>query len=877
MSFKVVSTKIKICLNLMSVEIEMENIIDDFSNDKRSNSSYTVSSEEHTSEEEKNINLLGSRGNDDEVFYNNQSQSDCDSRESSDLESSCLEKSYFTSLELDNKKKEEIIKLFYLFDVVILTDDYRIKLISSTGFYCFFKPKKYINPEEFPGILFMSFNSINLIKKSIRKHNDDLLNSESETCNKKFKYQICFDEGDIYKNMVYKKIQIKDKLLFVPMSKYQLKLTEYRLRGFCQIMEELGAIEIEIEFNNGTIEKSKKKAEVQSSEYTYIAGSLGFTASKEDKENKEITYKLIYPQHNTFILNAKVIKKKILNGKYIISKKNFDSNLELQYIIDSRCRHFITNYSTVFTLDNSISYDNKLIGKLEANKFNMGFETNSQSMKSLKLSINTKVKFCDQKNSYRNLLGDNVSWDSIGFNYLLGTLIDESFKEDGIFKIIFFVHKYIDKVIYYKNKSYYYQIKKIYKNMNKEFSFIEYRDLLLEHFTINSHWLHFLNFIDVLVFKSVSYDKLGLLVLMSQTDLLPYKKALKVINFIRHMSTKYDTEEQFWEMLEPNNYFIAIKKLDKEYDILNKFNWFNLEKLLHDLKKYKPKNSLINQKVNYNDLYQNFILGNRYSQFEKNIKPYLIKYINNHFEDKIKNIEPHLSGLIFNVIRPRHLIYYDINNEEKLKQLIENKILQIEEGQLLFNDIFDLVKDYGVDDIVNCDSDLYKNLFPLIQTEDFKNKYPYIYRKLCYILDDYSNSSKFVKFCSEHNMYKSTKAFCLNIIKKIIIIDYKFNIDNIDLNKLGFNILLENIKNRCKCKNDNEKELFFCNLCNFILRQNTNNLNENIISINIIDEELLQKIENCLDYNYIVDLACNFLNNKYNLNLETEFLHLLKI
>ena len=172
---------------------------------------------------------------------------------------------------------------------------------------------------------------------------------------------------------------------------------------------------------------------------------------------------------------------------------------------------------------------------------------------------------------------------------------------------------------------------------------------------------------------------------------------------------------------------------------------------------------------------------------------------------------------------------------------------------------------------------MYKNLFPLIQTEDFKNKYPYIYRKLCYILDDYSNSSKFVKFCSEHNMYKSTKAFCLNIIKKILIIDYKFNIDNIDLNKLGFNILLENIKNRCKCKNDNEKELFFCNLCNFILKQNTNNLNENVVSVNIIDNILLQKIENCLDYNYMVDLACNFLNHKYNLNLETEFLHLLKI
>ena len=74
-------------------------------------------------------------------------------------------------------------------------------------------------------------------------------------------------------------------------------------------------------------------------------------------------------------------------------------------------------------------------------------------MKHLKLSINTKVKFCDQKDSYRNLLGDNVSWDSIGFNYLLGTLEKETFNDEGIYKIIFFIHKYIDKVIYHKKKN----------------------------------------------------------------------------------------------------------------------------------------------------------------------------------------------------------------------------------------------------------------------------------------------------------------------------------------------------------------------------------------------------------------------------------------
>ena len=51
-------------------------------------------------------------------------------------------------------------------------------------------------------------------------------------------------------------------------------------------MEELGAIEIEIEFNNGKVESSN--VEIKSSEYNYIAGSLGFTASSNSSENEEL-------------------------------------------------------------------------------------------------------------------------------------------------------------------------------------------------------------------------------------------------------------------------------------------------------------------------------------------------------------------------------------------------------------------------------------------------------------------------------------------------------------------------------------------------------------------------------------------------------------
>ena len=854
------------------MENDLNDIIDDFNNDE-SNSIYTITSEMdgNTNNSDK-IEITGFKKDEDCLFLNEKSETECE--DYSDIESSIIDKTYFTKEDL-NDKNSNVIKLFYTFDILIFTDDLRIKVASKTGCFCFFKnSNKYVNPSEFPGILFLSFSSINLIKKKISNHNSNILNSDSEIHEKKYKYQICFDEGDIYKNMVYKKLQIQDKLLFVPMSKYQLKLTEYRLRGFCQIMEELGAIEIEIEFNNGNLDSKKNKIEIKSSDYAYIAGSLGFSASNIDSENKKITYKLIYPKNNTFILNSKIISKKIASNKYIISKKNFDSNLELQYIVESRCKHFITNYATVFTLDNTISYDYKLMGKLEEYKFNLGFETSNEIMKNLKLSINTSVKFCDQKDSYKNLLGDNVSWDSIGFNYLLGSLKEESFKDEGIYKIIFFTHKYIDKVIYQKNRENYYNIKKIYKIMNKEFSFDEYRDLLLSHFSVKSHWLHFLNFIDILLFKSVSYDKLGFLILMSQTELSPFKKNQKIINFIRHISTQESVEDEFWEMLEPNNYYLAINKLSKEYNILEEFNWFNLKKLIYDLKKYKPNNLLdLNNELSYKELYQNFILGHHNLQFEKNIKPFLMKYINNNFIDRLKKLSLNLSPIIFELIKTRHILYYNINTEEKLNNLIETKINFIEEGDSLIEDLNEEIKNHDIKDVWNSDSDIYKKITKYISNENFKEKYPNINRKINFILPNLSDLDKIDKFCGKCCLNKNLKIFCESIVKKILIFDHKFNVNNIDLNRYGYNSLLLYIKNTGESK---IKLNFFINLCNFIVKEKSRIGNNNLIKLESLDEDIKEKIENNNDYESMVNLSCEFLNSKFNLNIEKEFNRLIK-
>ena len=118
-------------------------------------------------------------------------------------------------------------------------------------------------------------------------------------------FNICFDEGEILKKSCIK-MEINNKILFVPISKYQLKQTEYRIRGFCQIVEELGAKQIEIKFKRNNIITTKKSIDATvGSDIELIAGSLGLSNSKSNNEDENYSYTSNYPSNNTILLMKK--------------------------------------------------------------------------------------------------------------------------------------------------------------------------------------------------------------------------------------------------------------------------------------------------------------------------------------------------------------------------------------------------------------------------------------------------------------------------------------------------------------------------------------------------------------------------------------------
>ena len=852
-------------------------------------------------------------------------------------------KQYYSYKDLSSKIS--IIEIFYSFDLIIFTDDYKLRNKVCFDYINFFK-KTYVSSNDFPGIGFLSIDAITLIKKEIAVHNRTLQDSDNENGQNLLKFQICFDEGDFYKNMVYKKLQVHDKYLFVPYSKYQLKLTEYKLRSFCQIMEELGAIEIEIDFNHINLDKKSKNIKLETEEFNYIAGSLGFSASKGSSSNEEITYKLTYPHNNTLILNEKNIISRIEKGKFIINKKTFDSNLELQFIITSRCRHFIENYSTVFTLDNSINYDKKMISKLKSNDFNCGFEYESKTLKKLKITINTKVKFCSQKDIGNNLLGNNVSFDATGFNYLMTSLDKDKFNTIGIYKIISFIDKYIEKVIKRnrKEKDSFSKIKKLYFIINKEFSFQEFKDLLLDYFNHDSQWINFLNFINVLKFKSVSYNKLGFLILMSQEDMPIYEKNLKVIDFIRHLSEKKSIEDQFWEMLEPNNYFLIVHKLDKEYNILRKFNWFNVQKLIRDIGKFHPNlkddynDTQINCDILYGKIYTNFNLGHNNAQYDRHLKPFLYKYINYNFKNKledlknISNNELFFSNYILSCIKPRHFVTYELNSLDKVKSIINHKFNQLEESCKFFVDINTRAQDslkcnYNIfysRDRQSCDTDITdifnKVLKDVFCKDTFRIQYPYLFKKFSHILDNIdlipSNSDDKMQLTMVESeiidlvTISISKTFevkkvSLNIIKKLLI--YDINIANHDYTRANltesyYNYINEYVRNFDQNKICFIKVRFFVSLCNFIINQNypnkikkdvffkseililhqTNDFFslkdvENKDKYNLSEDtiNLIKNIIQCYNYKHLLKIAISFLNIDLKFNIIAEAIELL--
>ena len=735
--------------------------------------------------------ILGSKGNEE-------SSSDLNSLNIDDLHIK-IKKENLNEDFYDLNKISNINNLYEIFsssDMLIFVDDYKLQCKTT----CFIK-KKVLKETKFQGCTFLPFEYVNYIKKYIHELNTQIAKNKIKNLKIKNGNDYCssvyFDEGNIKKNSVYKKMEIMDKILFVPINRYQIKQTEYKIRGFCQIAEELGANKIEIDFERNISSSVNKKLNVNlDTQINLFAGELGLSSNNTDKNSQNQSYVLEYPSINTILLNEKSLLKKIRRKKFIISENMYNSNLELQYLVHSRCRHFITNYSTVFTLDTTINIDKELKSKFKTHGINLGTTAKFSSSKSNTVKIITKVTFSSQVDYYNHLSGYSVSLDKIGFRYLIESFNNniENFKINGIYKIMTFIDLYIEKVLKHEKDSRYNFVKFIIKQIKKNLSLEEYAEILCNYFNCLSQWIHFIHFIDLLSNETHCYDKLGYLIIINDNEKTNNEKLQCIIKFIQERCIHMNIENNFWEMLKPHRRDLKYHLRDKlynQYDFIEFFNWYGLDNLINDIKKYTVDfENKENEKI-FKLLLVNMKLGYSHIEFYQNILPFIIRYYYslNYNDDKNEMI---FSNLLEESIHYESFVVSKINNLNDLKEFIINKINRV---KMIFNIIENFNNSYSDnnnDSNDSNDNNKIDNLYIINNfiINTFAKQFKYFNKKLNIIATKkYSdNLDKLLKNNNENNL----KENLFNFLKKLLIFNDKININEIPLNNFGFELIMKN-------------------------------------------------------------------------------------
>jgi hypothetical protein len=786
-----------------------------------------------------------------------------------------------------------------------------------------------IDPNDFRGCLFLPIEEIEKILLILDTYNKILTSNHIN--NKVIEYSndtkylfIHFDENSIKKNHLYKRLDILNKINFISFKEYQTKITEYKIRGLCQIAEELGAKEIDIHFEKNLKNTILKESTVNM-EINSIAGNLGLKRSETDEKNENHSYTLNYGQINNIELNDYEIINKIKNHKLFISEKMFHSNLELQYLISSRCRHFITNYNTTFNIDTETAIDKEIEAKFKKSGYSIGVSSKNSKTISNHLKICTDIKFysIDDYNNY--ITGDNVPFNECGFNHLMSSLNygdEDKFINQGIYKIMNFINSYVYKVLIHIDNNKYKKVFNILQLIKKRMTINEYAQCLFNYFNLNSTWVQFTYFIDVLADNTKSIDDIRYLIIYDKYETKRYSQnelLEDLISLIQNKCKKLEIEDKFYKMLRPNSLktkFILIYFIINDYKLLKTFNLFELNNLINNIRKYEIYIDSIqynnveleqnngNQKTVYkyftlneydikNEIFlvhlNNIKLGFTLWEFYSNMVPFIYEIylviFNHHIQEKIIDIKDKIyyNDLFNSFINYDDFITSNITSFKLLLNYINDIINIIKSGLHMKTDI---MNEYLHSNIEN-NNDICSFLIKYMINN---NKYSFFTIKLNFIIDNnYQLLKTFINNIYTSNKSKSltrqlsfdendnnliisnNEKFIYNFIKKIISYNHRnIDINSIPLNKFGFELIIKNYLVGIKEIEFNKLILPFTqNVINYIYKYN--NKEYEMSKLDIFDDRMGMAYSSPINYTHndfikTKYIYSNYINNIININ-----------
>lgn len=663
--------------------------------------------------------------------------------------------------------KKSLLKYFDKYNVLYFNYEDKNKIINLLSiFNLFVKYSTNIEKNNFINAILISNND------KLKKYFD---------ISKKLKF-IYFSENIFEPNILYKKIKFSNQEILIPFENYVIKKMEYKLRTFCQIAEKLGAKKIKINYQSLKNNHSKIDLNLDILSHTNISANI----SDENQNNENIQIVFEYPNnHSDINLNKFYIINSIINeNEFLITKEDFESDLELKFLIDARCINFIQKYNTLFIINSM----NKIERKIFVKAHNYGITIDKVNLNNHSIKINIIIDFIQIQDNYDIIDGTNIYVLREGFIHLSNIIK----KDNKYSKLLRFLQSHIDsinkKLIFlnyeYDNTEI---VNKIYNDIiNLNFNENEIISILEKYFENNLTWYNFKKFRDIIL--KGSDDKIEKLYFVSfqYNDILNNKKHImndikKYIDF--YLNDFIDSFSKI-QILEYNDIYSFNNKNSKK----DNYNENNFDISYDNLQEYNNLN-IIDISNNNDDYFKilNFLKDNNNN---KNIKNILYISFKKSFEFK-NGLSDNLSdstnliNVILNIIN-----YYFDNNIKNLQSTLNNNLNNEPKYNLkinIFNKLIELISLKIIDNINLTDTS------PNVNFIDNKNNETKLtlYNRIQKIFSKYIIRY----FTFENNINK--------ILKKLDLEDEDFD------NNIFFHFLEKHISINKVFKNYDKHKLFY--------------------------------------------------------------------
>jgi hypothetical protein len=216
-----------------------------------------------------------------------------------------------------------------------------------------------------------------------------------------------FNERSMVHLQLYKKLRLKHSFLYVPLESYSQVQNHVKVLMYIQIFEALGAKRIVYrkQTNDRVDSTTEVGVQVHGVDATVAHGSHEMNSSSTSRE-------MTYEKNTHFSFRIRdVLNLLNVHPRCYFTFQEYHGDVELQYVVTSRIKEFMTNYSRFFHCSHAVSTEVKMQLCMATLNQNVGLHTNvqksdlSDDVFHVQVEFHTVAELCDANEVPTNLSG----------------------------------------------------------------------------------------------------------------------------------------------------------------------------------------------------------------------------------------------------------------------------------------------------------------------------------------------------------------------------------------------------------------------------------------------------------------------------------------